>query len=282
MKNTSLDLTELLPDKKKDLYSLLNNIMNKLNVDYFIVGATARDLLLEFGYNIKSPRATLDTDLAIFIDSWQQFNKVRAAFEEYEEFVLNDKILYRIFSPKYGAIDIIPFGNIETNHTISWPPEFTHVMNMLGFSDAYRYAIELKVSNTETIKVASLEGIAALKLFAWQDRSHMNKDILDLAFIMDNYLNAGNLEHMYDEHPDLLVVDFDYEIASARMLGRGMAECASKHCHDELIKILSDNKQSHQNNNKFFQAIENMHFTTFGDVDRLLDKFKALRLGILD
>lgn len=68
-------------------------------------------------------------------------------------------------------IDLIPFGGVENlDSTIEWPPEMNVVMNVSGFSEALRSAILLKIAENFSIRVASLAGMAALKLIAWQDR----------------------------------------------------------------------------------------------------------------
>ena len=39
-----------------------------------------------------------------------------------------------------------------------------------------------------------------------------------LFFIIRNYLDAGNLDRLFDEAPDLVAADdYDYELASARL-----------------------------------------------------------------
>jgi len=44
-----------------------------MKIPFFIVGATARDILLEVHHGIGSKRATLDIDIAVLIENWEQF-----------------------------------------------------------------------------------------------------------------------------------------------------------------------------------------------------------------
>jgi predicted nucleotidyltransferase len=48
-----------------------------MKIPFFIVGATARDILLEVHYGIGSKRATLDIDIAVFIENWEQYNHLK-------------------------------------------------------------------------------------------------------------------------------------------------------------------------------------------------------------
>jgi predicted nucleotidyltransferase len=72
-------------------------------------------------------------------------------------------------------VDLIPFGGIETSPgIIMWPPDMAIMMNVAGFGDALAAAVNVEVSPGMEIKVASLPGIAILKIFAWADRGHQN------------------------------------------------------------------------------------------------------------
>lgn len=48
-----------------------------------------------------------------------------------------------------------------------------------------------------------------------------NRDASDLIFIIRNYLDAGNLEHLFEEASDIVdSSDYDYKAGSARILAR--------------------------------------------------------------
>jgi predicted nucleotidyltransferase len=71
-----------------------------------------------------------------------------------------------------------------------------------------------------SVSVVSLAGLAILKLVSWDDNSaRRQKDASDLVFIVRNYLDAGNLERLLEEAPDIVdSSDYDYEAGSARLL----------------------------------------------------------------
>jgi hypothetical protein len=63
-------------------------------------------------------------------------------------------------------------------------------MTVAGFEDAIAAAVQVQVSADLTVPVASLAGIAVLKLFAWQDRYTTDKDALDR---FGNERGSGNV-----------------------------------------------------------------------------------------
>ncbi len=65
------------------------------------------------------------------------------------------------------------------------------------------------------------------------------KDASDLVFIIRNYLDAGNLERLFEEAPDIVDSgDYDYEAGSARLLGRDISKIAYTSTINKLIEIL--------------------------------------------
>lgn len=80
------------------------------------------------------------------------------------------------------------------------------------------------------MQVASLAGLALMKIVAWDER-RFERDAEDLALIMRQYLDAGNEDRIYSEQGDcfdLLNEQFDYEKASARIRGRDVGRLLTK------------------------------------------------------
>ncbi|MEN8216747.1 MAG: hypothetical protein ABFS56_10305 [Pseudomonadota bacterium] len=66
MKKKSLDLSKRLDPLTLDIFQSLAEIAARLNISFFIVGATARDVILTNIYGIPTVRATADIDLFSF------------------------------------------------------------------------------------------------------------------------------------------------------------------------------------------------------------------------
>lgn len=183
-----------------DLLRKVSRCFAEINQDFFVIGATARDILIRHLVDISSGRKTRDLDLAIAIPNW-------AAFENIKKTLLvhgfeKDKQMYQRFYDNNYELDIVPYGDIEKNDGyIYWPPEEDIAMSVKGFSDVLNDAITVIIDNDFEIKIASLHGLFLLKFNAWLDRNiQTNKDAIDMAFILENYFIA-NLER--DLHPEV-------------------------------------------------------------------------------
>ena len=66
------------PDRPLDEVALkilneVSNVANSMGINYFVVGATARDILLTHVFEMEVRRATSDIDFAIAVNSWHEF-----------------------------------------------------------------------------------------------------------------------------------------------------------------------------------------------------------------
>lgn len=60
-----------------DLLEKLTDSFRKMNHDFFIIGATARDIIMQEMLDTSSRRKTRDLDLAIAVPNWQEFDKIK-------------------------------------------------------------------------------------------------------------------------------------------------------------------------------------------------------------
>jgi predicted nucleotidyltransferase len=139
---------------------------------WFLTGATARDLLFQHAYGIRTGRQTQDVDFAIMVKSWEIFQAIRARLIASQDFTEIKGVLHRLgFSGM--AVDLMPFGAIERqDRTIAWPPDQTTVMGVFGFREALSATIRLSLPEGVEVPVVSIAGFALLKLAAWVDRRH--------------------------------------------------------------------------------------------------------------
>ena len=95
--------------------------------------------------------------------------------------------------------------------------------------------------------VASLPGIAILKLFAWADRGRENpKDAIDLVSLLRGYHEAGNESRIYEEESASLAAleaaGYDIELAGAWLLGNDAAAMVSAQTNKDLTALLTGTK----------------------------------------
>lgn len=194
----------------------------KPDARFMLVGAMARDLLLSFAHGIESRRATEDLDFAFAVADWHAYETLRDALIAGGVFADAAGVMHRLLFDG-RRVDLIPFGGLENpGGTIDWPPPQDTRMVVLGFREAMRGAVEVKLSGGVVVEVASLPALALLKLFAWGDRRYIQpgKDAGDLWLLLRNYLDAGNRERLYVEASHLLESpDYDDELAGAWLLG---------------------------------------------------------------
>ena len=279
MKNILIDISGKIDSSYISAIKEIKKVADSLKISFFIIGALARDIIMEYFYEIKAPRMTMDIDLGIKVSSWNKFEKLIDILERSGKFKrLKEKhrILYNGI-----MVDIIPFGGIsDKNERIIWPPENEVVMSVMGFNEAYNYSTLARLQDSPNleIKVPTLPGLAILKLFAWKDNyPNRSKDAEDLLFIMKNYEMAGIFEELYSSELQLLESeDFDNQVAGIVLLGKEMSKICTNQIIGYLRKII--NEETSENSN--FNLVRDMLLSKQDDFDRILYLLKKLKEGI--
>jgi len=77
-----------------------------------------------------------------------------------------------------------------------------------------------------SVRVTSLAGLAALKLFSWSERGReTNRDAVDFWLILRNYGDPCHRERLLLEEDEMLTAeDYDVSRAGARLLGADMGQ----------------------------------------------------------
>ena len=231
----SLDLTN-----KQEL-AFLSNLIADIRaqvpkIDILLVGAMARDLLLFHAHGIKAKRGTEDVDFGFAVDGWSDYEKLRESLLSSDSFHTHPSGIHKLLYHEHLVVDLIPFGGLENaDGIISWPPNGDTVMSVLGFKEALEASIDVLLPSARQVAIVSLPMLAVLKVLAWSERRLIapRKDASDLLLILQNYLDAGNSERLYNEASQLLESpDFDYERAGAWLAGKDamqtIRECSLK------------------------------------------------------
>lgn len=228
----------------KDLLKELNGFFGSIGVDFYIIGATARDIILSNLHGLVPERKTADLDIAIAISDWNQFQSIEESLPNKEGFTKSKEQKQRFFYKDIYAIDIVPFGDVsEDDGNIYWPPDETIAMSVWGFPETADATISIEIDGEFAVEIASLPGLFLLKLVAWKDR-HLSdsKDAYDIALLLINYLDI-NTERAVDEHYDLYEVDnFDQVIAGAQLMARDVKLLLrnNENTINYLIEILTE------------------------------------------
>jgi predicted nucleotidyltransferase len=206
----------------KELLKELSGFFGGVNVDFYVIGATARDIILSNLHDLVPERKTDDLDIAIAISDWSQFQSIEENLPKIEGFAKSKEQKQRFIYKRIYVIDIVPFGDVaEDDGNIYWPPDKTIAMSVWGFPEMADSTISVEIDEEFSIQIASLPGLLILKLVAWKDR-HLSgsKDAYDMALLLTNYLDI-NIERAVEEHYDLYETDeFDQVIAGAQLMAR--------------------------------------------------------------
>ena len=90
--NTLIDVTGKLPRGLVEMYRKVDVCAKGLGIDYLIVGAMARDLVMHHGFGAHIERGTRNVDFAIQVASWQEFNTLKyASFRPVQRIAGNDR-----------------------------------------------------------------------------------------------------------------------------------------------------------------------------------------------
>lgn len=212
------------------------------DLPFFITGATARDLILQYGYGSDAARKTHDVDFAFMVEAWPAFEALRSRLLATGKFAAAPGNAQRLQFDTGMVVDLVPFGAIERpDRTIAWPPSGAVVMSVFGFREALAATILVLLPERITAQVVSLPALAILKIAAWMERRYVQpgKDAYDLWLILRHYLDAGNRDRLYTEAAQLLERgDFDYEAAGAWLLGHDMARLLAADAKKKIGTLL--------------------------------------------
>ncbi|HEY1342325.1 MAG TPA: nucleotidyl transferase AbiEii/AbiGii toxin family protein [Bryobacteraceae bacterium] len=228
----------------------LSAVAGRVEVPFFLAGASARDIVLVNLWGQRPGRATADIDFAFALADWAEFDRLRQellATKRFERVRRKEqRLMYIDAQHRFQLpVDFIPFGGVASDgRTIAWPPEGDFVMNVAGFEEAFEAALRIQFAQDLVVSVASLPGLAILKLLAWSDRRLVNtKDAADLYRILSSFDRAGNEDRIFGDEIDLLeAADYDPTFAGARLLGRDVFRIAHQVTTRQIVTILNSDR----------------------------------------
>jgi len=244
MSNISIDISNKIDPERVAVLRSIKDVAEALNIPFFVVGAFAREVIFEYIHQIPSPRITEDIDIGVEVASWEEFQVLKTTLLE-RKILTETKSHHRFVANESSIIvDILPYGGItgETKK-ISWPPDHDMVMSMMGFEEAYRSALKVRLSNKPVLEIPlpSVPALAILKIISWADAyPTRERDAQDLLFILENYDATGIEAQLYDAYVPLLTEEgYDTRLASTRLLGRDIAHLCGPDTINTLTAILT-------------------------------------------
>lgn len=233
-----VDFKQLRNEALRDIILALEEALEKIGIDYYLIGALARDAWFQQEKIVS--RTTADVDFAILVPQKEKFEELKTFLAREKGYVETKGNSFAMISPGGITVDILPFGSIEIDEELNMANGEAQVVTN-GFKEVFSAALEQFESEDGQlrIKIASLPGIVLLKLIAHQDRPEIRiKDPGDILEILHYYfdLNSGLI---YEHHDSVFDDEQPLEMISARVIGR------------EIGKIVSENPTLRQRVNTY-------------------------------
>ena len=232
----------------KDVIQILETVFQKFDVDFYVIGALAKDMWLS-KEKVQS-RGTKDVDLAVFVSESGAYEEIKSTLIEEHDFKEVSTNAFALLTPYGYPVDLLPFGSVEIDEAVGIEGDGLTKVHVNGFKEIYQQGIAPVLTDEGiTFKIASLASIILLKLIAFDDRpERRTQDIKDIALILNHYFHIES-DEIYHHHNDLFGNE-DYELIdiAAIVIGREMQSVLSsnKLLQDRILNILSVSKKHHK------------------------------------
>lgn len=211
----------------------LHNAGTATGTEYVLVGAVARDLVIHAVLGTEPARATTDVDVAVAVRS------MRGA-EAFVKAAGGGRIRggHRIVVSGVD-VDVIPFGDVENDGQVQLAEG--RLLDVTGMSEAAMNADLVTLRSDLTVRVASMEAMALLKVFAWRDRGvAQGKDALDLCEILAASSEGVYGDEAWDDPVALAAVDHDIRLAGPFRAGATASTLLDETGRGELLRVLAE------------------------------------------
>ena len=276
----TLKREELGNDLLMSVLEALTNAYKEIGSEVYVVGAAARDLSLKLLRAGSAPRRTMDLDVAVLLEKWNEY-------EHLTEILIKDGFIKapekqrfyycRIENVGY-EVDIVPFGDIAQEEMVAWPPEGNPVMSVRCFADVMKNADKVVVEGRFAFRMASLSGQWLIKLDAWCDRHLMTrKDAADMQFILENAYIALALSS--DAIPGTISLDastFDQTVAGAEWIASDLLNMLSKDHKMYYANMLESEVIQREDSQLVNDLLDNAVIGTFDSICRALVRMSQI------
>lgn len=268
----------------KEMFLGLENSLKHFKIDFYLVGAIAKNVWMS-GIHKKGPsRTTKDFDIAVLISTKKEFKSLKEHLIKENNFETSSENAFALIWKGKYLIDLMPFGAIENEEgrVIVDGNGFTSI-SVPGFYDIYKNKLqEFNIENTSTFNICSLVDIIILKIFAWNDRPELReKDITDIGEILYSYFEMKD-EYIYENYAYLfdLFKEEDLKLLAANVVGKEIKLVLrnNENLLQKIIDIVEYDITLETKSN--LGKIMTRYFDT--DLDFNINIFKQLVLGMRD
>lgn len=280
-----MNLSKIKEGDLKEVFDTLEKAFVEIGVDFYLIGALARDFWYSKGVTNKNFRTTKDVDFAILVGNHIQYETLRTYLINKYNYQDTKENAFVLITPSNIQVDILPFGGIEIDDRVVIDGVGMTSIYVNGFSEVFNIGTrEVELSTGHIFKVATLSSIILLKLISFDDRPEMRaKDARDIGNILYHFFEIEN-DLMYSEkHVDLyenkevLEKSSLQEIAS-EIAGRTIREIISSNMHlfNRIDLILKKHIQDESNS----LFVRNMSEETGEPIIEIIKWLNKLLLGL--
>lgn len=231
-----------------DMLTALERGLNKFEIDFYLVGAVARDVWMTAIHDIPPSRITGDIDFAVFINDKETYNDLKNYLIDTEGFSPHKGNAFVLIWKGFVQVDLLPFGAIEGHgDSVFIDGIGLTTVNVPAFKEIYDYGLPTaELEEKHIFKFCTLPGIVLLKLIAFQDRPEIRRDdIKDISKILKHFFDMYANE-IFDNHNDLFGDDPDLNLLAARVMGREIAKIAKANpeLYERVNALLAANTES--------------------------------------
>lgn len=265
-------------EELKRVFDTLEKVFATLGIDYFLIGAMARqEWYRKADMNI---RMTRDVDYAVLVGSHDEYGSIKSFLVENEGYTESTGNAFALITPDGVTVDILPFGEIESEGSGEIEGTGMTSIRVDGMKEVYLNGTELLQLDTGNFfKVATLTGITLLKFIAYDDRpENRQKDAVDIGNIVMNFFNLHD-SLIYENHNDLFgEEERQLENIGAVVLGREMRKLVGE--NNQLLARLEKILATHIEKAEKSEFVRLMVKETGKDVETVLGYLKDILWGL--
>lgn len=200
----------------EEVLAELTDICRDLELEFLVVGAAARDLVIHALQQSTPIRATEDIDIAVAVRIGEQFIELADRLTRKGR----SEHTFEVFGVE---VDVVPFGGIEQGREVRFADGY--LLDVNGLQEAHATSVPVRMPLGTELRVASAPAQTALKVLAWRDRHHANpKDGLDLRVILAALAEDPFVDDVWEDDEALSATDDDVVAAASYHYARRAAE----------------------------------------------------------
>lgn len=253
MSTYKIDYSQIRLDPQiGEMLDAIGNALNFFGIDYYLIGAVARDVWMSGIHRKLARKTTNDIDFAVLINDKGLYEKLKQHLISNADFVPSQENAFVLIWKDKTQVDLLPFGAIEDeNRKVTVIGTGFTTVDVPGFSEVYDEGLpQMQLAERHHFKCCTLPGIVLLKLIAWEDRPEIRRDdILDISDILHHFFDMYD-EEIWSNHSDLFdTEDVQLKWIAARVMGREMKKIAKRnfHLYNRILNILDRNTMDVQN-----------------------------------